>query len=669
MHGEANEGYDGSVEMAHGKRTSYMKQSIRGLLVLVCMLAALFACPHPALAREYSICQVDIEATVAADGSLSVKEVREFDFDGSFHGVYWKIPTGTYQGRQIETTILSVGEIVDGAYVEFEESYSGGEHTYELTTHSSYVQVKLYSSHIDEHAQFAIVYKDTNLATRYEDTSELYWKFVSDGWDVESENVTCTIHLPVPGGQEVVGGDNVRAWGHGPLDAVVGFSNGDIIYQVPGVGTSEFAEARIAFPAEWLSETRSVGYAHLSDILAEEQRWADEANAKRARMKVLIGVTEVVGFGMPISSLVAMVVLFARYKREHRPQFDDKYFRDVPSDDHPAVLGALYHDGNVDDDCLTASLMRLTDEGYAKLELITYREKGLFGMEKTEQDYCLTPLAWPSSPSGGSNNKERIDYDTMRYIFQQLVPLASRINKNRDSLFFDSLESVARKYPETYESYLKHWREAVSQACSQRGFFVDEGKSYGPLLVILGVLNFILGVGAFFVTAIFELPWFLIIGTSALGALSGIVLCIVGATQFDSLSREAIELKAQLKALRNWLKEFTRLDEAIPQDVVLWNRLLVMSVVLGVSEEVIQQLRMAAPQLLQDAALASTYGWYYHGGPSMPAKAFTSAASTAHSVSAAKIASSSSSSGGGGGGGFSGGGGGGFGGGGGGGAF
>ena len=35
---------------------------------------------------------------------------------------------------------------------------------------------------------------------------ELYWKFVTDGWDEPSNNVTCTIHLPIPVGQTPVAG-------------------------------------------------------------------------------------------------------------------------------------------------------------------------------------------------------------------------------------------------------------------------------------------------------------------------------------------------------------------------------------------------------------------------------------------------------------------------------
>ncbi len=640
----------------------------RLMAVTVAVLLALVLLPSYALARDYSIDQVDIEATVATDGSLSVKEVREFNFDGSFHGVYWKIPRGSYQGRSIDVSILSVGEIIDGRYVEFSESYSGSNHTYELSEYSSYVQVKLYSAHQNESAQFAIVYRDTNLATRYDDTSELYWKFVSDGWDVESKNVTCTIHLPIPSGQEVIPGDNVRAWGHGPLDATVGFSNGDVVYLVPGVGGSEFAEARITFPAEWLSDTTSVGYSELDYILSQEESWAAAANRKRQFARILIGGTSAITVILPILTLVKALFDRNRYKQEHKALFDDKYFRDVPTDDHPAVLGALLNKGNATDEGLTASLMRLTDEGYAKLELVKYREKGLFGREKVKEDYCLTPLRWPSEYDRDTNTKQ-VDYATMRFLFQQLAPLAAKITGDRDVLYFGNLEKIARSYPESYDGYRKGWEGLVEAECRRRSFFADDHKtSGGGGLIVAGIVDVLLAIVAFFALIFMGAPFVLWFTLPLIAIACGVIVIIIGAT-FEKLSQEALEIIAKLKALKRWLKDFTRLEEAIPRDVVLWDRLLVMAVVLGVADEVIEQLRMAAPELLQDAMLSSTYGWYYASGPSAPMRSFTNAVSSAHSVSTASLASSSSSSGGGGGGGFSGGGGGGFGGGGGGGAF
>ena len=158
----------------------------------------------------------------------------------------------------------------------------------------------------------------------------------------------------------------------------------------------------------------------------------------------------------------------------------------------------------------------------------------------------------------------------------------------------------------------------------------------------------------------------------ACGALlvGAAVLMFVVAGSARDLSREAIEVRAQLEALRRWLKDFTRLEEAVPTDVILWNRLLVMAVSLGVADEVIKQLKVVAPQVLDDPMMMPVYGWYYYGGRlGAPADAFRNSMSEAHKVSTVALSSSSSSSGGGGGGGFSGGGGGGFGGGGGGGAF
>ena len=61
---------------------------VRAMLVIASIAAlALVALPSRALARSYSIDYVDIDATVATDGSLSVGETREFDFNGSYNGI------------------------------------------------------------------------------------------------------------------------------------------------------------------------------------------------------------------------------------------------------------------------------------------------------------------------------------------------------------------------------------------------------------------------------------------------------------------------------------------------------------------------------------------------------------------------------------------------------
>lgn len=653
---------------ALGARRSW---AVRALLAVTLALVACLAPGARAHAKSYSIDQVDIDATVASDGSVTVSEQRLFDFDGSFNGVYWKIPSGTYQGREIVPQIGSVGIVKNGKLEPFVESSSGGDGTYQVTKEANYVQVKLYSAHRDEKARFAISYTDAGLATRWQDTGELYWKFVSDGWDVQSRNVTCLVHLPVPAGTSVKAGENVRAWGHGPLDANVDFMEYGVKYVVPGVGTEEFAEARITFPAEWLTDATPVAQNHLDSVLQEEQKWADEANAKRDRARMLN-----YGIGGAAALLAVVSALFAlsrraKYKRSHRPQFDDKYFRDVPTGDHPAILGALYHDGEPTTEDMTAALMRLTDVGAMKLDLVKESSKGFMGKEKTTEEYRVTRT--DAYRDTRANDVTRaLDQDTLEMLFDDLARLSDRTEaegKADGVLFFSDLKKIAKRHPSAYESAYSTWKDSVEGLAAQRGFFNDEDPLGIGGLVGLGALDIVVAV-CMVALLIFEVlqPLIAIGAAVLLGGAAALQFVVAGSSR--DLSREAIEVRAQLEALRRWLKDFTRLKEAVPTDVVLWNRLLVMAVSLGVADEVIKQLKVVAPQVLEDPMIMPVYGWYYYGSPmGRPFDAFNNSMSEAHHVSTAALSSSSSSSGGGGGGGFSGGGGGGFGGGGGGGAF
>lgn len=635
------------------------------LLSMVTLFVALMLPVRVALARSYSIEAVDIDATVGTDGSLTVLEERRFDFDGSFHGVYWKIPTGSYgyNGSTVETTITVVGELVNGNLVPFVEDYSENDHTYQLSTYAGGIKVKLYSAHEDESAVFVIGYTDTNVAVRHQDCSELYWKFVSDGWEEESKNVNCTVHLPVPEGTSVIPEENVRAWGHGPLDATVHFEGDDVVYHVPGVGSSEFAEARVLFPENWLKDSASAGDVVKQRILEEEMRWANDANEQRQRARILtyggMGALSLASIGSIICSVLALI----RYRKSQKPTFTDKYFRDVPSDDHPAMLGALYRGDTPEGEDFTATLMRMTDEGVVALEPIKIEEKGLLGRKKESKDFRLsvTPKA--------QQKLDPIDRSALLTLFEEIGRLAPKHGDEETgtTFYFSDLEKVAKKYPERYHNAFREWESTVQGEMGRRHFFISDRKTSEGLAVAGAAVSLMSGVATFFLMMVTG-AWGLGIVTLLL-CIAGLVLGVAVIAGIKDFSDEAIELRAKLQALRRWLKDFTRLEEAVPRDVVLWNRLLVMAVSLGVADEVIKQLKVAAPEILADPAIMPTYMWYTDHSMGRAYHSFNDNYSSAHHVSSAALAASEASSGGGGGGGFSGGGGGGFGGGGGGGAF
>ena len=654
-------------------------QALQRMLQRIALVVAVAVCGFvmmvtPAFAREYSIDKVDIDATIDTDGSLTVVEMRTFDFDGHFNGVYWDIAKGEYEGRDIEVDVLAAGIMEGDSFTPFKKSDSEDNNTYSVTERSSYVELKIFSAHDDEEARFVIKYRLTNAVGRYADVAELYWKFVSDGWDVESQNVTCVVHLPVPEGESVVPEKNVRAWGHGPLDAEVAFDGDDVVYTVPGVGTSEFAEARITFPEEWASDTPLIYEEVLDEVLSEEMAWAEEANELREQAIQQQRTLNTVGTGGFVAGLAGAIgaVAFAfskkkTYKETHKPQFDDEYFRDVPTGDHPAVLGTLANDATMPDEALTAALMRLTDQGIIKLEKRTFTKDRFLLGDTQYEDYCiiLNQQDYIVEPIRGKVAQQAHTIDVKAYDF--LGWLARKDGGDPLELQFSSIKRTAKKNAEKYQKRYDEFKDKVEETYERR-FSSDEPTGSAPVGVV-SVIAFLLGCGLIFLAMMWEISTLLpYIGGGAL-IVAGII-CGFTAVGFDKLNAEGIEVRAKLEALKRWFEDFTRLKEAVPHDVILWNRLLVMAVALGVSEEVIKQLKIVAPEILNDPYMHSMYYWYFMDSRlGTPASAFAGAMQEAHSVSQAALSESSFSSGGGGGGGFSGGGGGGFGGGGGGGAF
>lgn len=124
------------------------------------------------------------------------------------------------------------------------------------------------------------------------------------------------------------------------------------------------------------------------------------------------------------------------------------------------------------------------------------------------------------------------------------------------------------------------------------------------------------------------------------------VLKIISRTRF-SITPKGQELGDRITAFKNYLKDFSLIEERGVSHVVLWQELMIWAAFMGVAEEVYEQLKIANPQI--------EYEMPYSTRTIMMTHAF------ANSVQSTQVSANSSSSGGGGGS-FGGGGGGSFGG-------
>lgn len=622
----------------------------------VCALVALALLLLPAAAHAdgYSMSQTYVGATVEADGSLTVVEGRQFDFDDDINGVFWEINTGTnQQGGTAGVDVLSVEE-EDTAFSEVDSANKGDSGVYTVEQTGDGVKIKVFSPHESgDSAIYYVSYTMTGAVMNWADTAELYWKFVGDGWSADSDDVEMEVYFAnAAAGTAAVKGDNFRAWGHGPLTGDVSLDADEpmVTYTIPSVRQGEFAEARIAFPSDWVPWLSASSEERMSTILSEEKEWADEANARRAHARMIANALAALSVVAAVAFTGTIVVLKLR-RRKPKPLFQDEYFRDVPSADHPAVLSALMSWNEVPDQAYIATLMKLTDDRVIKLEEATEtKKKGLLRREKEEQTYRITVTdeAWKAA------KKDGIDRDVLKVFFAGVKPDKDGVR----SRTFSELEEYASERTTSVGDKLEDYQNTVKGKLADSEYVASDGIVAMVFCLVLGILIAFVPMGSIFFTD----------GAQAniIAAVISVPIVLVGigvGLTFRRFTPEGAEVAARCKALKHWLEDFTRLKEAVPGDLVLWNKLLVMGVALGVSKEVLRQLAEAVPPEVREADgfydNYPCYWWYYHHyGIESPLDSFNDV----YHETIRELASSSDSSSGGSGGGFSGGGGGGVGG-------
>ena len=622
----------------------------------VCALVALALLLLPAAAHAdgYSMSQTYIGATVEADGSLTVVEGRQFDFDDDINGVYWDINTGSnQQGGSVVVNVLSVEED-DTAFNKVDSANKGDDGVYTVEQSDDGVKIKVFSPHESgDSAIYYVSYSMTGAVMNWADTAELYWKFVGDGWSADSDDVEMEVYFAnAAAGTAAVKGDNFRAWGHGPLTGDVSLDEDEpmVTYTIPCVHQGEFAEARIAFPSDWVPQLAASGEERMSTILSEEKEWADEANARREHARAVASAIAVVCVVVAVAYTGVIVMLKLR-RPKPKPLFQDEYFRDVPSADHPAVLAALMSWNDVPDQAYIATLMKLTDDRVIKLEEATEtKKKGLLRREKEEQTYRITVTdeAWKAA------KKDGIDRDVLKVFFAGVKPDKDGVR----SRTFSELEEYASERTTSVGDKLEDYQSTVKGKLEARELIASDGAIAMVAGLVLGIIIVFGILGSLFYTDFADAN----VGAAMISIPVTIVGFVLSCT-FRRYTPEGAEVAARCKALKHWLEDFTRLKEAIPSDLILWNKLLVMGVALGVSKEVLRQLAEAVPADLRNSDdfydNYPCYWWYYHHyGNESPLDSFNDV----YHETIRELASSSDSSSGGGGGGFSGGGGGGVGG-------
>ena len=612
---------------------------MRRLFGLLFATALLVVPVTPAVAKSFHIAGADVAVEVESDGSLLITEIISFDFSGSFSGAYRDIPLKAGETFELVSISDELVTYTPGGCPQLGCSSPAG--SYGLEELPGLARIVWHHASSDELRTFTLVYRLRGAITVYDDVADLNLKVWGDQWSVRADQIDARVLLPTgasPG--------EVRVYGH-PYgvsgETSLGEDQVSPTLRANDVPAYQFVEIRVLFPPALLSSTgeaSAIGGNGLDFILDEEERWAEEANEARgaARGGLITGALVFVGLVGGLGGLV-----YHMYGKEPRVTFDREYEQQPPSELTPAEVGALVSQGSVTEKQFTATLFDLIRQGVIGAEQSQIERATWAGMRReTISDLVL-------SLTGKQVELTEYEQSVLTVMERALAEGPRPLHELNDAIRDDRTENA-----ETYQSF----RDQVLAAVRRAGLLDDSGHTVSWLVriaVVVGVFAamFVLGKsaaerprGSAFVT--------LVVAGMIAGAVVLFVLLSFRRVRTRRTPEGALGA-ARWIAFRNYLKDFSRLEDAPPISLALWDTFLVYGITFGVAQQVLEQARLVAPQELEQVSALYWYGNYGYGG-GYTQNAFVGL------ESALSGAFTPPSSGSGGGGGFSGGGGGGSGG-------
>jgi uncharacterized membrane protein len=512
--------------------------------------------------REFSIDAVHVDAEVTPEGLLEVTEevtytfrgaddlpfsvgTRDFDPYNNQGGTITSI--GAYQdGRQLDT-------LVETPYLFEWDIYPAvsGTYTYELR------------------------YTVQGALSLGSDVVELNRQWVGRT-SPEIGEWSADVRFPSGEGE-------LLAWAHGPLDGTLDVDDPAIAARASGVPTGTFVETRTAVPVDRFTFGPG-GTELLPDILAEEQAWADETNAARdaaqrrddlrstaeRMLNVLCIPLAAVGFWL-------FWMIWRKWGRDpERPDDIGDYWRDVP-DDAPAVAGAFLGWRQVGGDEYAATLLDLARRGHMLIEEVPVER---FLRSDAVEHRFIRPENPPTTPL------RTFERRALSWLFKD----GSTITKSE--LVERSKEDV-----KSAQTFWKGFRREVLEELDKKKYVVHDKAGPFLLHILLMCVLFALSVLSFVVQA-----W-LAGGVLLVSSIVMIPLTFLHLQRTPAGTRR----HAEWTALRSYLKDFSRLDEAPAGHLTLWEEYLVAAVALGVSEDLIRGLEVHYPEVAQGGSFATWY--------------------------------------------------------------
>jgi hypothetical protein len=368
---------------------------------------------------------------------------------------------------------------------------SGAPGTYGTANLGNAYRIVWHYRATDEERTFTVTYRLNGLAVAYDDVVDVYWQAWGDEWQEPLDSLDAAMNLP---GDPQKG--EVKVFGHpASVNGETSLGPGRVspTLLASDVPPEQFVEMRVVFPRELLTSTGGARVEQGDGLQKIMDQEAAEASSE-ARALWLQRLQPV--FALLLVALAAGLMLFVylRYGREHKVDYGERYEREPPTDDPPAVVSAIMgQKPSVGTREFTATLFDLIRRGVLEAQPVSVKQGGLLG-EKT-----ITDLRVDAGYRDRDENYER-SLATLKDFERKVLNVALRV-LHRGPVNLTHFEERIKDDREANRSSYNSFTDDLKRDVEGRDLVErSAGRRLGPVAFLLGLAGI-----AWFVLSLFGL--------------------------------------------------------------------------------------------------------------------------------------------------------------------
>lgn len=450
-----------------------MKKYTKAIVILFVSILSIICFPSYASAEEdLLITNWVVDAYLEDNGDLRISENISFEFNDKFNGVYRDILLNKTSG----ITDVEVAMVDDKSLSSLEKvakAKNGDDGVYTLEEKDNKIVIKIFSPSKDELKTFRLSYIVKNVAVKYKDTGELYYKFLGDENDTPIGSFLVNIHFSQDNKD-----NKIRVYAHGPLNGRIDKVNSKLYrLMVDNVAPKTFIEGRLLFPLEFISASNNiVNIDRYQESIDEEEAYQDKLLQDRQRREDNKRIIEKIGIAVSSISVVAFAIVLYQCKRNiNKETFNMDYrYSDIPNDISPAV--AAYISGMfVNSNVIFSTILDLFRRGYIRIrsenEELDIEENDNFIIHKIGDEYISL-----------------LDHESyfMGWLFDHMG--------NGNEVSTDDIKLYSKQNWQDFNSSQNAWKKKVKDEADRNGYIDHSKKSQGGLLILLSFISIALGI-------------------------------------------------------------------------------------------------------------------------------------------------------------------------------